>query len=75
MFRDGFQTRRLLLRSIAMADARSIFDGYAQDPEVSRYVTWRPHAGIKRTKAYVKACLAAMSSRTYVLVRRTGDSR
>jgi [ribosomal protein S5]-alanine N-acetyltransferase len=74
MFPDGFQTRRLLFRPIGMADARPIFDGYAQDPEVNRYVTWRPHASIEQTEAYVGACLGATTNRTYVLVRRTDDA-
>jgi ribosomal-protein-alanine N-acetyltransferase len=39
MFPDGFETRRLLFRPIGLAGARPIFDGYAQDPEVSRYLT------------------------------------
>lgn len=74
VFPVTFETRRLLLRGITMADARSIFDGYAQDPEVSRYVTWRPHTGIEQTEAYVTACLAATSYRTYVLARRADDA-
>lgn len=74
MFPDAFQTRRLLLRRIGMADARPIFDGYAQDPEVSRYVTWRPHASFEQTEAYVNACLAATTYRTYALVRRRDDA-
>jgi len=69
MFPSAFQTRRLVLRPIAPADAGPIFDGYAQDEEVSRYLTWRPHATIADTDAYVRACLAATAARTYVLVR------
>jgi [ribosomal protein S5]-alanine N-acetyltransferase len=70
---EGFQTKRLLLRPIGIADARPIFDSYAQDPEVSRYLTWRPHTTIEQTETYVQACLAATTYRTYVLVRRTSD--
>lgn len=70
MFPDGFETHHLLLRPIGLADARPIFDGYAQDPEVSRYLTWRPHTSVGQTEAYVRACLAATTYRTYALVRR-----
>jgi len=73
MFPEGFQTQRLLLRPVGLADVRPIFDSYAQDPEVSRYLTWRPHAAIEETETYVKACLAATTYRTYVLVQRTSD--
>lgn len=74
MFPAGFWTQRLILRPAAMTDAQPIFDGYAQDPEVCRYLTWRPHASIEETEAYVKASLAATAPRTYVLVRRSSDT-
>ena len=73
MFPESFQTQRLLLRPVGMADVRPIFDGYAQDPEVSRYLTWRPHTSMEQTEAYVKACLAATTYRTYVLLRRINN--
>ncbi|WP_426954525.1 GNAT family N-acetyltransferase [Muricoccus radiodurans] len=74
MLPHGFQTPRLLLRPIGMADAEPIFDRYTQDPEVSRYMTWRPHTSIAQTRAYVNTCLAAADDRTYVLMRRTDNA-
>ncbi|MFC0407181.1 GNAT family N-acetyltransferase [Roseomonas elaeocarpi] len=70
MFPDAFQTPRLLLRPLAPDDAQPIFDGYAQDPEVSRYLTWRPHTAIEQTRAYIEACMASSAIRTYALLRR-----
>jgi ribosomal-protein-alanine N-acetyltransferase len=29
-----------------LTDAEAIFRGYAQDPEISRYMIWRPHRSI-----------------------------
>lgn len=72
MFPSTFQTPRVLLRPIDTHDARPIFDGYAQDPEVSRYLTWHPHETIGETQAYVRAAIAATSSRTSVIVRQNG---
>jgi RimJ/RimL family protein N-acetyltransferase len=74
MFANGFQTRRVLLRPIGMADAQPIFDAYARDPEVSRYVTWKPHASVEQTEAYVAACLEATTYRTYALLRRADNA-
>jgi RimJ/RimL family protein N-acetyltransferase len=71
MFPNIFQTARLILRPIASADARRIFDGYAQDPDVTRFLTWRPHTRIEQTEAYVARCIEADSSRTYVLTKRS----
>jgi RimJ/RimL family protein N-acetyltransferase len=75
MFPNAFATTRLILRPISPADAAPIFDTYAQDPEVTRYMTWRPHRSLAETEAYVARCLAAPShlSRTYVLVGRRDE--
>jgi [ribosomal protein S5]-alanine N-acetyltransferase len=71
MFPTIFQTARLILRPIAAADAQPIFDGYAQDPDVTRFLSWRPHARIEETKAYVQRCIEAEAARTYVLTERS----
>lgn len=73
MFPDRFETARLILRPIARGDASAIFSGYAQDPEVVRYLTWPPHRTLADTEAYISRCLAAPAelSRTYALTGHT----
>ena len=73
MFPDGLLTPRLHLRPIAPRDAKPIFDGYAQDCEVTHFLTWRPHTTLSQTEAYVADCMAATSSRTYVLEERSSE--
>ncbi len=70
MFPDSFQTARLLLRPLGIGDVQAIHDGYAQDPEVSRYLTWRPHTSIDQTAAYVQSCVRATTYRTYALIEQ-----
>ena len=70
MFPDTFETPRLILRPIAAHDAAPIFDTYAQDAEVTRYLTFRPHTSIADTEAYIARCLAATGYRAYVLTGR-----
>jgi RimJ/RimL family protein N-acetyltransferase len=53
MLPDTFETARLLLRPVTVEDADTIFDTYAQDKEVARYVIWRPHRSRGETRAYV----------------------
>ncbi len=36
-------TKRLVLRRPRLTDADDIFDNYAADPEVTRYLIWRPY--------------------------------
>jgi RimJ/RimL family protein N-acetyltransferase len=72
MLPDSFHTARLTLRPITRDDGDAIFDSYAQDAEVTRFLTWRPHRSRADTAAYIAHCLAAPSAaaRTYVLTSR-----
>ena len=54
-----FKTERLRLRRAKLADAESIFREYAQDPEVTKFVSWRAHANLEETREYVRMCLLA----------------
>jgi ribosomal-protein-alanine N-acetyltransferase len=69
MFPAGFRTARLVLRPIVPADAGAIFDTYAQDQEVTRFLIWRPHQHRGETDAYIAHCLATPPdiAQTYVL--------
>ena len=53
------KTERLRLRKAKLADAEAIFRQYAQDPEVTRYVSWRAHRNLEETREYVQMCLLA----------------
>jgi RimJ/RimL family protein N-acetyltransferase len=46
-------TERLRLRLPTLDDAEAIFDRYAQDPEVCRYLSWVPHRSIDDTRAFL----------------------
>jgi [ribosomal protein S5]-alanine N-acetyltransferase len=75
MLPDTFGTDRLLLRPVTIIDVDAIFDSYAQDEEVTRYLIWRPHRSRRETQAYVERCMATPPEveRTYMLVGR-GDN-
>jgi ribosomal-protein-alanine N-acetyltransferase len=53
------KTERLRLRKVKPSDAEAIFREYAQDPEVTKYVSWRAHRSVDETRDYVRACLLA----------------
>lgn len=42
-------TKRLVLRKLTMDDAKAMFDGWCNDPDVTRYTTWNPHKNIDET--------------------------
>lgn len=74
MFPDVFQTDRLVLNYITASDAEPIFNGYAQDAAVTRFLTWCPHRSLDDAVAYVQRCIGAASSQTYVLMGETMKS-
>ena len=43
-------TERLLLRRIEVSDAEVMFRTWASDPEVTRYLMWKPHDSVESTK-------------------------
>lgn len=42
-----------------MEDADVIFDKYAQDPDVTKYLTWQPNRSVGETREFLQASLAA----------------
>ena len=53
---ETIQTERLLLHKPRMDDAPVIFETYAQDPEVTRYLVWKPHENVRETELFLAAC-------------------
>jgi len=50
---DRIETARLVLRRPQAADAEAIFERYARDPEVTRYVGWPAHQSVADTRAFL----------------------
>jgi RimJ/RimL family protein N-acetyltransferase len=49
-------TPRLAARPAITADAGTIFEDYARDPAVARYMTWRPHQTVDETIEFLQRC-------------------
>ena len=60
---DTFETPRLRLRRPLMEDAPNIFARYANDPEVTRYLPWRPHRDVEETQTFLRRLLKSIGSR------------
>ena len=61
---ERMETARLLLRAPLLEDAAVVFAGWAQDKEVTRYLTWRPHQTIQETERFIQSCLLAWEQET-----------
>ena len=48
------ETNRLILRRFAVEDAQAMFDNWASDPEVTKYLTWPPHERAAATEQLLK---------------------
>lgn len=48
------ETRRLILRQIEIRDAEDMFNNWASDSEVTKFLTWPPHASLEVTKKTVE---------------------
>lgn len=53
------QTERLTLRKFTVGDAQAMFENWANDERVTRYLTWRPHGSPEATKQLLELWCAA----------------
>lgn len=51
------ETDRLILRRFSVDDAESVFNNWASDDEVTKYVTWSTHKSINVSREYVDYCV------------------
>ncbi|MCO6042463.1 GNAT family N-acetyltransferase [Aeoliella sp. ICT_H6.2] len=54
MLPDRIETQRLILRRPTMADARSIFENYASNPRVTRYLCWPTHRSLADAERFLQ---------------------
>ena len=50
------KTKRLTLRPFQESDATAMFENWARDPEVTKYLTWTPHKSVEETRARCAFC-------------------
>lgn len=60
---ETLHTDHLRLRKPTMEDAEVIFWEYAQDSQVTKYLTWWPHQSIDETCEFIRFCLAGWKER------------
>jgi [ribosomal protein S5]-alanine N-acetyltransferase len=71
-------TERLFLRRPVASDAQAIFDRYASDPEVTRYLSWPTHRRIEATQAFLAwsdADWARWPASSYLVFGRENSER
>jgi len=51
------ETDRLILRRFTVDDAESVFNNWASDDEVTKYLTWSTHQSIDVSREYMDFCV------------------
>ena len=64
------ETKRLVLRPYVIEDADAMFRNWANDPQVTKYLTWEPHKDVEETKQILEGL-----SHTSLRIFTPGPSR
>ena len=73
----ALETERLILRRAVPTDAEPMFRNWASDPEVTKYLTWRPHENIEVTRSIVGSWVEQYENDDYyhwmIVLKETGE--
>ena len=59
------ETDRLILRQFTIMDAEPMFNNWASDPEVTKYLTWPPHPDVEVSKAVLGDWVKSYDQKNY----------
>ena len=59
------ETDRLILRRFTADDAESVFNHWASDEEVTRYLTWPAHKSIDVSRGFMDYCVAGYANSSF----------
>ena len=51
----NLETDRLILRKFKIGDAKDMYNNWASDNEVTKYLSWKTHLNIEETKEIIKS--------------------
>ena len=71
------ETPRLLLRRAEMNDAEPIYRNWASSPEVTKFLTWPPHASLDVTKqvlsGWIEECASPKNYNWMIVLKSLGE--
>ena len=59
-------TERLTLRRFEIEDAENMFYNWANDPEVTKYLTWPAHESVDTTETILKEWISSMTKKIFI---------
>lgn len=70
-------TDRLILRRFTLGDAENMYKNWASDEEVTRFLTWPPHANVEVTKSLLTDWISRYEEDSYynwvIELKESGD--
>lgn len=71
------ESPRLLLRRFSPEDARSMYENWASDPEVTKYLTWQPHESVDASRSVIENWCEEYEKDNYyhwvIVLKATGE--
>ena len=71
------ETDRLILRQFTVEDAQAMYDNWASDPEVTKYLTWPPHESAEATALLLQQWVDCYRQNNYyqwaIILKENGD--
>ena len=61
---EAVSTNRLILRKTEIHDHTAVYEHWAREPEITKYLTWRPHKSPEETRSFIQQCINDWDSGT-----------
>ncbi len=59
------ETERLVLRKFKIEDAKDMFNNYASNPNVTKFLTWPPHSDVNVSKEIISSWIKEYSRKNF----------
>jgi len=55
--KDTIITNQLMLRKPEIHDHTAVYNYWTREPEITKYLTWRPHKSAGETRDFIQQCI------------------
>jgi [ribosomal protein S5]-alanine N-acetyltransferase len=61
---EAVSTIRLILRKPEIHDHTAVYENWVREPEITKYLTWRPHKSPEETRSFIQQCIKDWENET-----------
>lgn len=70
-----FTTENFLVRPIRLDDASLVFEHWAQEIDIAKYMTWKPHKDVEETELFIESCLDGWQNNDFTWLIETEQDK